>query len=922
MNGLATYPPPNISGISGAHQQPPFAAGVGKSQVGSQAGGDTFSDGKGTPPAAALAAGFTFQDQPSSFSAFGGGASSYVAGQLQSQQVGETIGQKLGDSFSEPGNLSGAVGGVVGGMARVGFSTPTPGAAGEAAGAGDWPALSAADFSRYQVQFQQADTDGDGRLSGADMFPVLMSLDAPKELLKDIWALADADKDGIISWPEFLVAMYLTERARDGRKPPTSLPHGPFPPIAQQEQQLQQDFGASGMKPQSTPTHGRIPSTDLYGGGIGQDGPSSSMIGTAITKGAMVGSGDGVFPMTAPMPGGSGGKMFHNRTKSGDFVFRGPGGFDIGSMTGPDAERVKSAYAEAEVADRELWEKELASSQAKANTVNLTQKLQELVLFRRRCEASLSEATDRAERAERDVDSLRKRVSDATSAVEKATAMLEASTSRTATAEVERSQLAARLEELLAEQASVTSGGGSTYVALQAELQSLRAQVSDAEGALAPHREQAAAAARQRMQLEMKLSELRMSAEGAAADASAQRTRIAQLEREIAMTSSGTNDGSEEAERAMFPSALQRIALAHDAALRRASELGIQPPPPPPSLVVALRGGGGLPVDLPTWGDWDDLEDEGFDTVQLAWGSWAREKPSQQQTLSEERQLGKSISIAESIITPSPTSLLQSVPQSMPNPQSLGGFGGTAGMTGVSVASSSIAQSAFDAFGAGSTDATKTTTGFGVSFQQHAQQDQTQGLGDAFGGNVDTSDGLQGAGETGGNDFSPSSIGLVQVGTGITRSLDFPTSGGAFGDWTVVSGGPTGGTTGAASFTGGSGVTAASGALPADLYGGASPSHEVDHRNSSSASNSMFGANLGATSSGFMPSPLETSALSQAKTQPKENHQVGYLGDFTATNGPFSADFNATTVAPVGAVTEGEAAGDPFASGSTTWAAF
>ena len=31
---------------------------------------------------------------------------------------------------------------------------------------------------------------------------------------------------------------------------------------------------------------------------------------------------------------------------------------------------------------------------------------------------------------------------------------------------------------------------------------------------------------------------------------------------------------------------------------------------------------------LPTWRDWSDLEDEGFDTVKLAWGSWAREKTS------------------------------------------------------------------------------------------------------------------------------------------------------------------------------------------------------------------------------------------------------------------------------------------------------
>jgi hypothetical protein len=35
--------------------------------------------------------------------------------------------------------------------------------------------------------------------------------------------------------------------------------------------------------------------------------------------------------------------------------------------------------------------------------------------------------------------------------------------------------------------------------------------------------------------------------------------------------------------------------------------------------------------DPSTWGDWTDLEDEGFETVQLAWGTWGREdKPPRQ----------------------------------------------------------------------------------------------------------------------------------------------------------------------------------------------------------------------------------------------------------------------------------------------------
>ena len=104
--------------------------------------------------------------------------------------------------------------------------------------------------------------------------------------------------------------------------------------------------------------------------------------------------------MSMPMPAGvgGGGPAHHSRTPSGggagggDYGYRGPGeSFDVSGVGGSEAERLESARAEAEAADRSLWEKERASSQAKVNTANLTQKLQELVLFRRRCEASLSE---------------------------------------------------------------------------------------------------------------------------------------------------------------------------------------------------------------------------------------------------------------------------------------------------------------------------------------------------------------------------------------------------------------------------------------------------------------------------------------------------------------------------------------------------
>ena len=99
------------------------------------------------------------------------------------------------------------------------------------------------------------------------------------------------------------------------------------------------------------------------------------------------------------------------------YSFRGPADLDLSGTTGPEVDRLKSARVDAEASDRQLYEKEQISTQAKVDSATLSQKLQELVLFQRRCDANLVEAADRAERAEREVNELRQRVEQVTAAV-------------------------------------------------------------------------------------------------------------------------------------------------------------------------------------------------------------------------------------------------------------------------------------------------------------------------------------------------------------------------------------------------------------------------------------------------------------------------------------------------------------------------
>ena len=846
--GFATFPAPIIQGLSNAqHQQHPTSTPAGSTTPAPAAA--SFPPPSAPQLGAAPLDAYQQPNPPSQQPALGGGFGAFGASALASTPPNQ-----------QPRvSVSGE-----GGIPTEPASAPTSALANDDA----WPAATPEDMARYQQMFQQHDKNGDGKLAGGEIAPLLLSLNPPKELLKDIWALADADGDGTLNQKEFFVAVYLTERASEGRKPPASLPAGPFPPVVQQQPQLMaapaqlsaELFGGGGARVSGGAGDGPRGMTP---GGVGQMGQVGQMdqmgssgqmghMGGPSSIGAPAGFGTTAAPARAPAPGQMGaqtgqmvgqmgqmvgqmgqmgaqmgqmgaqtGQMVgqmgqmggqmgqmggqmgqvdvppsigapagfdttaapvpapasiggaHSRKPSEvEYAFRGPDiGFDPAAVDPtPEMRRLQTARDDAAAADKELWEKERVSAQAKAASTNLTQKLQDLVLFQRRCEASLADAADRAARAEREVEDLRGRVNAANAAVEQATSTLEASTSRAANAEQERNQLTMRLEELRAEQMSLASGGGGAgHDSTQAELQSLRAQVAEAESAFGPQRQHAQAAAQQRMQLEMKLSELRMSAASADADAGSQRSQIARLERDVASAVAGLAGGGEEAERVALPGVLQRVAASHDDALRRAALLGVKPPPPPPTLAAAL-GVGVAAVELPTWSDWKELEEDGFDTARLSWGGWAEsEKPAAQQPAPPTPppiQVVPQAAIQTSAVSeanPSP-----STSQFSGGAAPFGGAFGGAGATGTSVASSA-------AYGGGATGAS-----------------------------------THGAGATGASAY----------GAGITGGTS---AAGDFSDPFAAVGG--------AGFTGGSGVAPGGGALPGNLFGGAvSPPAETPPR--------------------------------------------------------------------------------------------
>ena len=78
---------------------------------------------------------------------------------------------------------------------------------------------------RYDSYFQKLDTQGRGHISAEQAWPLFSRAGLPEPTLSEIWALADTDRDALLSPAEFRVAMHLTTIAARGEPLPHALPY-------------------------------------------------------------------------------------------------------------------------------------------------------------------------------------------------------------------------------------------------------------------------------------------------------------------------------------------------------------------------------------------------------------------------------------------------------------------------------------------------------------------------------------------------------------------------------------------------------------------------------------------------------------------------------------------------------------------------
>ncbi|XP_024536277.1 epidermal growth factor receptor substrate 15-like [Selaginella moellendorffii] len=215
-----------------------------------------------------------------------------------------------------------------------------------------WPKMTANDVQRYSRVFTDVDTDKDGKITGIQARDLFLSWRLPRDVLKQVWDLSDQDGDSMLSFREFSTALYLMERLREGRPLPPVLPAG---------------FHFDDGTPQSH-----------LAAAQGYNQPSWQ-------RNARPGMPPGLVPQEQ---------------------FGMPGAFQ-GQQTGRHA-RARPRGAEFNGSDKpNQSEGKVLDSKEKLEYYR--NKLQEIVLFKRKCDNRLSEITDRAAAEKREEEIMAKK---------------------------------------------------------------------------------------------------------------------------------------------------------------------------------------------------------------------------------------------------------------------------------------------------------------------------------------------------------------------------------------------------------------------------------------------------------------------------------------------------------------------------------
>ncbi|KAF9611960.1 hypothetical protein IFM89_037180 [Coptis chinensis] len=265
------------------------------------------------------------------------------------------------------------------------FASGPPVGAGNTQSQSPWPRMTQSDIQKYTKVFVEVDTDRDGKITGEQARNLFLSWRLQREVLKQVWDLSDQDNDSMLSLREFCTALYLMERYREGRPLPAVLPSNimvdeTLLPSTRQPTAaygnaawghapgLHQQHGMPGVQQRMPTTGGRPPIPTPIQSQV--DGPKS------------------------------------NQQKSRVPVLE---KHLVNQLSNEEQSSLNSKLHEATEADKKVeeLEKEILDSREKIEFYRT--KMQELVLYKSRCDNRLNEITERASTDKREVESLGKK---------------------------------------------------------------------------------------------------------------------------------------------------------------------------------------------------------------------------------------------------------------------------------------------------------------------------------------------------------------------------------------------------------------------------------------------------------------------------------------------------------------------------------
>ncbi|KAL3627051.1 hypothetical protein CASFOL_028414 [Castilleja foliolosa] len=257
-------------------------------------------------------------------------------------------------------------------------SSAFPLAAGQSQSPG--PIITQLDVQKYRKVFVQVDTDRDGKITGEQAHNLFLSWRLPREVLKQVWDLSDQDNDSMLSLREFCIALYLMERYREGRPLPTELPNF----IMFDETLL--------------PTSG--PPVAGFGNGSWRPSPGSD--GFQPTQGAKnarsitsAGVERPPRPVPAPQP--------DEQQKAKVPVLE---KHLLDQLSTEEQDLLNRKFEEATDAKKKVADLEKDISEAKQKTQFFHAKMQELILYKSRCDNRLNEISERVIADKREAVSL------------------------------------------------------------------------------------------------------------------------------------------------------------------------------------------------------------------------------------------------------------------------------------------------------------------------------------------------------------------------------------------------------------------------------------------------------------------------------------------------------------------------------------